>query len=189
MSIASPTLRSSSTIVPLLSFKSSLTSIPDLPRTADTVTGTSKTASRSAELRLGSPSCAPWVCRSAVLSPALSSRARSGNSTSSLFAMSGSFVVTVPEIAGDQFLQSAFYRGRSAFRPAAAPFDAAVRACQRRIRGNLHAAFEAILMRDLVRADAELFRNRRRRLEHEARLSDCLMHGFAQCRFDLGVGK
>src|SRR3569832_1386748 len=54
--MASPTLRSSSTMVPLPSFRSWLTSIADLPSTAETVTGTSKTASRSCALRLMSAS-------------------------------------------------------------------------------------------------------------------------------------
>src|SRR5271155_1515054 len=177
MSIASPTLRSSSTIVPLLSFKSWLTSIPDVPSTAETVTGTSNTASRSAELRLGSPSLAPSVCRSAVLSTALSSRARSGNSTSSLFAMSGSFVLTVPEIAGNQFFQRALYGGRCAFRTAAAPFDTAIRTLERGIGRNLHAAVEAFFMRDFAGARGQSLGHLRRSLQHEPRFSDRLMQG------------
>src|SRR3954463_1724856 len=51
MSIASPTRRSSSSTVPGPSFNNSLTSILERPSTAETCTGTSNTASRSAARR------------------------------------------------------------------------------------------------------------------------------------------
>src|SRR5215469_15636718 len=189
MSIASPTLRSSSTMVPLLSFKSWLTSMPDLPSTADTVTGTSKTASRSAELFLASVSCCPSVCSSDVLSAAAGSRARSGSSTSSLFAMVCSFVGAIVEIPGNQFLKCGFECRFGALCAAAAPFDAAIGTLERGVGRNLHLAFIGFVMRDLGDASRERGGDLGRRFQHDAGLADRLVHGLAQCRFDLRTRK
>src|SRR5208282_5205370 len=56
MSIASPTLRSSSSTVPGPSLSRSPISIRARPSTAETLTGTSNTASRSAAIRVVGPS-------------------------------------------------------------------------------------------------------------------------------------
>src|SRR5215469_9112863 len=189
MSIASPTLRSSSTMVPLLSFKSWLTSMPDLPSTADTVTGTSKTASRSAELFLASASCCPSVCSSDVLSAAAGSRARSGSSTSSLFAMVCSFVGAIVEIPGNQFLKCGFEGRFGALGAAAAPFDAAIGVLERGVGRDLHLAFVGFLVRNLGDASRQRCGHLGRRLQHDAGFADRLVHGVAQRRFDFGAGE
>src|SRR5690242_8660300 len=85
MSIASPTLRSSSSTVPGPILRSSPTSMWARPSTAETCTGTSNTASRSAALcALGS---AEGVAIGSASRATTSSPVRLGNGTWSLSAM------------------------------------------------------------------------------------------------------
>src|SRR5471030_1434016 len=161
MSMASPTLRSSSMMVPLPSFKSWLTSIPLLPSTALTVTGTSKTASRSAAECLGAVSAGPSALSSAAGTPEAASWLRSGRSTLSV-AMGLSFHVrrghvrrghirsghlmreTVSNKGGQRLFDDLF----AAFGAAAAPFDAAIVARHGQVGGDHHASLIALFMGD-----------------------------------------
>src|ERR1700761_5342823 len=123
MSMASPTLRSSSTTVFLPSLSSWLTSIELLPSTAETVTGTSNTASRSAAECFGAASAGPSEFSSALAWPG-ASWLRSGRSTLSV-AMGLSFHdgrETVVDQGGENLLDRFF----AALGAAAAPSDAAV---------------------------------------------------------------
>src|ERR1043165_522824 len=128
--MASPTLRSSSTTVPRPSFRSWLTSIPDLPSTADTVTGTSNTASRSEALRLTSTAWPMSPNSSALASCGAPCEARSGSSISSLPDMGLLLLdvgrAIVGEAACDQLGQHGLDGGFATLGAAAAPLDAAV---------------------------------------------------------------
>src|ERR1700761_3920448 len=167
MSMASPTLRSSSTMVPLPSFRSWLTSMPDLPSTAETVTGTSNTASRSEALRLGSVSGVSSPCRSAGELPGTASRPRSGSWTSSL-----DIVVVLGEMSGDQRRDGVFERLLVALHAAAAPFDAAIGIGEARFGCDLHAAVEPLFERDIGEARLQRLDHGLVRAHGEARLAD-----------------
>src|SRR5882724_4850966 len=150
MSMASPTLRSSSTMVPRPSLSSWLTSIPLLPSTALTVTGTSNTASRSAAECFGIESAGISVFSRAAVPGALS-WLRSGRSTLSV-AMGLSFHLGRGKMLGDEGGQRVLDGAFAAFGAAAAPFDTAVRAGHGRVGGNLHAPFVTFFLRDAGKA-------------------------------------
>src|SRR5262245_43836945 len=173
MSMASPTLRSSSTMVPLPSFRSWLTSMPLLPRTALTVTGTSNTASRSAAECFGAASAGPLALSRAAL-PGPPSWLRSGRSTLSV-AIGLSFH-SVRETVGDERAERLFDDLFAAFGAAAAPFDAAVRAGHGRIGGEQHAAFIAFFMGDIGQARLQGGDHRRGGAQGDARFANGLVH-------------
>src|ERR1700722_11273185 len=130
MSIASPTLRSSSSTVPGPVLRRSLISIRARPSTAETLTGTSNTASRSAAIRVVGPSgsavtgisgCAPR-----------SSRLGRGTLPSSLILASPDHLTcrgqaaARADITGNRFADGAFGRAGFAVDAAVRPFDPAV---------------------------------------------------------------
>src|SRR5690242_9619552 len=187
MSMASPTLRSSSTMVPLPSFSSWLTSIADLPSTAETVTGTSNTASRSWAICLGAASACASLFSRAGAAPAFSPE-RSGRSTLSV-AMDLSFQVVVRKTVGNQPAQRFFDDRLAAFGAAAAPFDAAVGAPHGGIGGQQHPAVIALFMGDGIHARGECLNHVGGGAQGDARLDDRLVHGLAQRHLDIVDGK
>src|SRR5580658_4034258 len=130
MSIASPTLRSSSSTVPGPSFKRSPISIRARPSTAETCTGTSNTASRSEAIRLVAPSGSGASAGSAGMPPP--SRLGSGILLSSLIFRSPQHfmcrreVAARADIAGDRLADRRVGRGAVAVDAAIGPFNAAV---------------------------------------------------------------
>src|SRR6188508_2122714 len=146
--MASPTLRSSSTMVPRPSFKSWLTSMPLLPKTALTVTGTSNTASRSDAVCLGVASIGISVLSKAPEGPGAPSWLRSGRSTLSV-AMGLSFHC-VREMTGNKGVQRILDAAFAAFGTAAAPFDAAIGAGHGGVGGDQHAALITFFMGNIV---------------------------------------
>src|SRR5882757_6286324 len=192
MSMASPTLRSSSTMVPRPSFRSWLTSIALLPSTALTVTGTSNTASRSAAECFGVASAAPSILSKAAAAPGAPSWLRSGRSTLSV-AMGLSFHVrsghlmreTVSNKGGKRVLDGAF----AALGTAAAPFDAAIGTGHGRIGGNQHAAVVTFCMGDIGQPRFQYFNHLRGGAQGNAGLGNGLMHGLAQGNFDVAGGQ
>src|SRR5476649_75585 len=197
MSMASPTLRSSSMMVPLPSFKSWLTSIPLLPSTALTVTGTSNTASRSAAECLGAVSAGPSALSSAAGTPAAASWLRSGRSTLSV-AMGLSFHVRrghvrsghlMRETVGNKGGQRVFDDLFAALGAAAAPFDAAIGARHGQVGGDHHASLIALFMGDIGQARFQHLGNGGRGAQGDARLGDGLVHGLAQGSLDVAGGQ
>src|SRR3954469_9088995 len=182
MSMASPTLRSSSTTVPRPSFSSWLTSMPLLPRTAETVTGTSNTASRSAAECFGVASIGASVLSSAAAPPPPASWLRSGRSTLSV-AMELSFHLR--KTAGNQGCEGFFDDGFAAFGAAAAPLDAAIGARHGGGGGDHQAAFITFLMGDIGQARLQCLDHGGRGPQGNARLADGLMHGLAQGIFHI----
>src|SRR5580698_1946458 len=130
MSIASPTLRSSSSTVPGPSLSRSPISMRARPSTAETWTGTSNTASRSAAMRVVGPSGSGTIGTSACPPP--SSRLGSGTLPSSLMLGSPQYFVCVGEaapgadIAGDRGADRRVGPGDVAADAAVRPFDAAI---------------------------------------------------------------
>src|SRR5271170_4356839 len=130
MSIASPTLRSSSSTVPGPSLSRSPISMRARPSTAETWTGTSNTASRSAAMRVVGPSGSGASV--APIGAAPLSRLGSGILPSSLIFgppqhfVGGGEVAARADIAGDRFADRRIGRGAVAVDAAVRPFDAAV---------------------------------------------------------------
>src|SRR6202451_2935337 len=130
MSIASPTLRSSSSTVPGPSLSRSPMSMRARPSTAETWTGTSNTASRSAAMRVVGPSGSGTIGMSAWAPP--SSRLGSETLPSSLMLGSPQYFVCVGEaapgadIARDRGADRSVGRGGVATDAAIRPFDAAI---------------------------------------------------------------
>src|SRR6185437_6515065 len=154
MSIASPTLRSSSSTVPGPSRNSSPTSMRARPSTADTCTGTSNTASRSAAPRVvGSLSGASAPASLTVGMPPFS-RSGSGTFVSSLISRllrsSMRRCGARRDVAGDHVVDDGEHRRPVAVHAAFAPFDAAVAGRERRVRLHHQAAFETARLRDLL---------------------------------------
>src|SRR5882757_3793476 len=173
--MASPTLRSSSTMVPRPSFNSWLTSIPLLPSTALTVTGTSNTASRSAAVCLGAASIGMSVLSNAPEEPGAPSWLRSGRSTLSV-AMRLSFHC-VREMTGNKGIQRVFDDAFAAFGTAAAPLDAAIGAGHGGIGGDLHASLITFLMGNVGQPGFQHLGHRGGGAQGDARFGDRLMHG------------
>src|SRR5579864_2266623 len=130
MSIASPTLRSSSSTVPGPSLSRSPISIRARPSTAETWTGTSNTASRSAAMRVVGPS-GSWTIGTSACAPP-SSRLGSGTLPFSLMLGPPQHFVRVGEvapgadIARDRGADRRLGRGGVAADAAVRPFDAAI---------------------------------------------------------------
>src|SRR5215469_1149722 len=186
MSMASPTLRSSSTMVPRASLSSWLTSMALLPSTAETVTGTSNTASRSAAECLGAASEEDSEFNNAAWAPA-PSWLRSGRSTLSV-AMALSFHGG-RKVLGDEGGQSVFDGLFAAFRAAAAPFDAAVAGLHARLGGDHDAAVIAFFMRDCRQAGFDGLGNRGGCAQGYAGFADRLVHGLAQRHLHIAGGQ
>src|SRR5215471_208400 len=150
MSMASPTLRSSSSTVPGPSFKSCPTSIRERPSTAETCTGTSNTASRSAALR---PTLSPspgklWGC---LRSLGAGSPSRFGNviflSPSVIAAASGCLLGPARarcEIAVHRIVNRMLDSGAIAYHSAICPFHTAIAGLNLGLGENHEPPFEAV---------------------------------------------
>src|SRR5258708_38830167 len=130
MSMASPTLRSSSSTVPGPSLSRSPTYMRARPSTAETWTGTSNPASRSAAMRVVGPSGPGTIGTSACPPP--SSRLGSETLPSSLMLGSPQHFLCVGEaapgadIARDRAADRRVGRGGVAADAAVGPFDTAI---------------------------------------------------------------
>src|SRR5580704_16629734 len=160
MSIASPTLRSSSSTVPGPSLSRSPMSMRARPSTAETWTGTSNTVSRSAAMRVVGPSGSGTVGISAGAPPS----SRLGNETlpSSLMLGSPQYFVCVGEaapgadIACDGGADRSVRCGGVAADAAVRPFDAAIADGDIGLGEHDEAALETFGAHDVV----ELFARR-----------------------------
>ena len=77
----------------------------------------------------------------------------------------------------------------AAFRAAAAPFDAAIGAVIAGIGGDHDAAVITFFMGDSARRGRQALDHVGRGAQHDARLADRLMHGFAQRDFHIAGGQ
>src|SRR5690242_10571492 len=192
MSIASPTLRSSSSTVPGPSLSRLPISMRARPSTAETWTGTSNTASRSAAVRVVGPSGSGAIGTSALPAPA--SRLGSGTLPSSFMRGSPQGFLCIREAApradvarhglGDR----CFGRGAVAVSAAVRPLDAAVANRDIRLGEDDEAALEAGGPCDRL----ELFpRHGIERVidaDDDVRRRDELAEAFARQRRDFGEG-
>src|SRR5215471_7025579 len=154
MSIASPTLRSSSSTVPGPRLSSSPTSMWARPSTAETCTGTSNTASRSAAPREVASALAG--ARTAGSGTA-SSPARFGNGTlsSAIFCFSANSVstgVAAPgrDVASDRLGDGGLGGDAVALEAAVGPFDAAIARRDVAFRHHHQPALETARAGDLL---------------------------------------
>src|SRR5271157_4535172 len=154
MSIASPTFRSSSSTVPGPSLRRSLISIRARPRMAETLTGTSNPASRSAALRVVDPSGSDAGGTSA--SAARSSRLGSGTLPSSLILATLRVLCCIghaaarADIAGDGFADCGVGRDGVAIDAAVRPFDPAVAGPDAGVAEHDEPPLEAVPASDVV---------------------------------------
>src|SRR4029078_3474944 len=157
MSMASPTLRSSSSTAPGPSLSRLPTSICARPSTADTWTGTSNTASRSAAPRLtvslSEGASVPASCTTCT--SLLFSRSGSGTlvSSSLICVVSGILCgghVAGRYVAGNRFIDHRCRCSMVADDAAVGPFDAAVTRCELIVGNDGQPAFEAARARDLL---------------------------------------
>src|SRR5712691_3398174 len=163
MSIASPTLRSSSSTLPGPSLRRSATSMRERPSTAETCTGTSNTASRSdAPMLIVSMSVSgdSGAGRGAVISPA-APRSGSGTLDSlSLIAQisrgSVGYCAAGGDVAAHRVADGAFGRGTIAHDAAVGPFDAAIAGRDLRLGEHDEASVEAAHAGNLVELLARL---------------------------------
>src|SRR6185437_6827860 len=152
--MASPTLRSSSSTVPGPSWSNSPTSMRARPSTAETCTGTSNIASRSAAPRVVAPSVSGASGISAGASPP--SRFGSGTLLSSVMLGSPENVVRARKILAraDVAVHCVADRridfGTVAVDPAVGPFDAAVADPDLRLGEHHEATLEAAGAGDIV---------------------------------------
>src|SRR6185295_15303602 len=134
MSIASPTLRSSSSTAPGPSRSRSPISMRVRPSTADTCTGTSNTASRSPALRdVMSASGASGTSSGRGMTSSLRSSSGSRTLVSSLMgsnlqtvSLRGRLAAAGRDVTADGLADHGLGRGAVAREPAVGPFDAAV---------------------------------------------------------------
>src|SRR4029079_15978636 len=161
MSIASPTLRSSSSTVPGPSLSRSPTSILARPSTAETCTGTSNTASRAAARRLTSPPSASAFGSTGGMASALPSRSGSSTLLLSLMArfLLPSFLghgggVPRAEIAADGVVDSEAGLASVAHNAAVGPFNLAVANGVARLGQHDKASFETLALGDFVELGA-----------------------------------
>src|ERR1700722_5319897 len=160
MSIASPTLRASSSTVPGPSLSRSPISMRARPSTAETWTGTSNTASRSAAMRVVGPSGSGTIGTSACPPP--SSRLGNGTLPSSLMLGSPQHFMRVGEgapgadIVCDRGGDRRVGRGGVAADAAVRPFDAAIADGDIGLGQHDEAALKAFGAHDVV----ELFARR-----------------------------
>src|SRR6195256_2348667 len=152
MSIASPTRRSSSSTVPGPSFSNSPTSIFERPSTAETCTGTSNTASRSAAIR---ETCSSSLYSTSSIDGVLAAlRSGSGTSASvSLMVQSSSpwfRLVAGRYVAPDKFVDLCFDRRALQHDAAIGPLDPAIAGLDFRLGQDHETALEAALFRQLL---------------------------------------
>src|ERR1700732_4002384 len=147
MSMASPTRRSSSSTVPGPSFSNSPTSILERPSTAETCTGTSNTASRSAATR---EACSSSLYATSSIDGA-SAALRSGSGTcpsESLMAHSSwSSFTPGRHVAPDKFVDLGFDRRALQHDAAVGPLDPAIAVRDFRFCQDHEAARETALFR------------------------------------------
>src|SRR6266852_9422605 len=155
MSMASPTLRSSSSTAPGPSRKSSPTSMRARPSTADTFTGTSNSASRSAALLpVSAAAASPMISGGGAAS--LSRSGKGILSLSAIVRLSGHFKRDVEarppdrDVAFDGFGDGGFGGGALALEPAVGPFDAAVAGRDLGFGHDHQPALEAARLRELL---------------------------------------
>src|SRR5581483_2539742 len=168
MSIASPTLRSSSSTAPGPSLSNCETSIFARPSTAETCTGTSNIASRSAAV-LPAGSGSVGGVGAAASGPGCS---RSGRETSSLMGVHLSklgILAARGEIASDGFGDCGLDRGAVAGEAAVGPFDAAIVRLHVRLGHDHEAAGKAEILRDRVELFAGLRVDRVGDAHHDVR--------------------
>src|ERR1700719_3582341 len=160
MSIASPTLRSSSSTVPGPSLRSSATSMRERPSTAETCTGTSNTASRSAAALL-TVSMSAAVARSGRMATSPPpSRSGSGTLASlSLIArplLSFERAAARGRVAVDHLADGGLGRRAVTHHAAVGPFDAAVAGRDVGLRQHDQAPREPVRARRLLELLARL---------------------------------
>src|SRR5258705_13034619 len=148
MSMASPTRRSSSSTVPGPSFNSSPTSILERPSTAETCTGTSNTASRSAATREACSSS--LYATSSVAGTSAALRSGSGTCASVSLMVQSSWPLSRGLIAGrhvapDKFVDLCFDRRALQHDAAIGPLDPAISGLDIRLRQDNETAPEAAL--------------------------------------------
>src|SRR6478609_1451195 len=148
MSMASPTRRSSSSTVPGPSFNSSPTSILERPSTAETCTGTSNTASRSAAMREACSSS--LYATSSVAGTSAALRSGSGTCVSVSLMVQSSWSLSRGLIAGrhvapDKFVDLCFDRCALQHDAAIGPLDLAVAGVDVRLGQDHQTAREAAL--------------------------------------------
>src|SRR5215469_14943292 len=154
MSIASPTLRSSSSTVPGPRLSSSPTSMWARPSTAETCTGTSNTASRSAAPRVFASAAAAASSTGSGIAP--SSPLRLGNGTWSVSAIVFSpaksqrhRAAARRDVAPDRLGDRRLGRGTVVLEPAVGPFDPAVAGRDLGLGHHHQASVEAACARHL----------------------------------------
>src|SRR5580698_528208 len=178
MSMDSPTRRSSSRTVPGPSFKSWPTSIFERPSTAETWTGTSKTASRSAATREACSSSLKPTSSIDGVSAAL----RSGSGTCpsvSLMTQPSWTLAAGRHVAPDEFVDLCL-DGRALQHDAAiCPFDFAVAVGNRRFRQDHQASFEAALLGELFDSFASALVKGIVDPDHQMRRRDQMREAFA----------
>src|SRR3954471_8318792 len=197
MSMASPTLRSSSSTVPGPSLSRSPTSILARPSTADTCTGTSNTASRSAAPRLVSPLSASVFGSTGGIAPASWSRSGSGT----LLSLIARLLIQpwsnlskrghrggrpCPEVASNGIADGEVDLGRIADDPAVGPFDLAVADRDLRVGEHHEPALEAAAVGDLVEPGTGDFVQGVVDAHHHVRRSGEMLEAFGGERGDLG---
>src|SRR4051812_35194147 len=148
MSMASPTRRSSSSTVPGPSFNSSPTSILERPSTAETCTGTSNTASRSAAMREACSSS--LYATSSVAGTSAALRSGSGTCASVSLMVQSSWPLSRGLIGGrhvapDEFVDLCFDRRALQHDAAIGPLDSAIAGRDIRFRQDHESALEAAL--------------------------------------------
>src|SRR5712671_1563669 len=149
MSMASPTRRSSSSTVPGPSFSNSPISILERPSTAETCTGTSNTASRSAAMREACSSS--LYATSSVAGTSAALRSGSGTCASVSLMVQSSWPLSRGLIAGrhvapDKFVDLCFDRRALQHDAAIGPLDPAIAGVDVRLRQDHQTAGEAALL-------------------------------------------
>src|ERR1700761_4834052 len=185
MSMDSPTRRSSSSTVPGPSFNNCPTSILERPSTAETCTGTSKTASRSAAMR---EACSSSLYPTSLIGGA-SAPLRSGSGTCpsvSLITQPSWTLAAGRHVAPDEFVDLCL-DGRALQHDAAiCPFNFAVAVGNRRLRQDHQASFEAALLGELFDAFASALVKGIVDPDHQMRRRDQMREAFADQPRDLG---
>src|SRR6476659_8324957 len=180
MSMASPTLRSSSSTVPGPSLSRSPTSILARPSTADTCTGTSNTASRSAAPRLASPFSANVLGSTGGIAPDSGSRLGSGTLLSLIarlliqpwcsFSRRGHVGgLPCPEVTSNGIADDQVGLGCVADDSAVGPFDLAVADSDLGLGDHHESALEAAGAGDLVEPGTSDFMQRVVDAHHDVR--------------------
>src|SRR5882757_4000500 len=188
MSIASPTRRSSSSTVPGPNFNSSPTSILERPSTAETCTGTSNTASRSAAMREACSSS--LYATSSVAGTSAALRSGSGTCASVSLMVQSSWPLSRGLIAGrhvapDKFVDLCFDRGALQHDAAIGPLDLAIAGVDVRLRQDHETAGEAALFGQAVDPLARGLVERIVDPDHEMRGRDQVRETITHQRADL----